>query len=607
MIKKSLLALIRSLRNEAGQTLVMAALVLVLLLGLVGFVVDTGHLYYSYQELMASTNAAAVAAANGLDTSYAQAEYLGAEFSAAPATITSQYGYTGAADNAYSNLNVTNLTITPGCIGSTVPMAANVPCENITTGSGASSTANAIQISQTIKVQTYFAPFLGTPYVNLTARSSALMRGTPAPYNIALILDTTGSMNDSDATCGMTQLACATQGMLDFLSDINPCSRVGDCQGTASNTSNYTNAFDRVALFAFPNGQTGAIPNDYGCNSLPQDELNPVQGLYLNNYKNAVPYVFPSIGGAVGTTSYVYTYYTYSYNQYGQRVKTAHTTTYAVTSEVTNGLGDKNGFMTNYQQTGSTNLNTSSDLVMALGGGGCSGIQAPYIDGTYYASVIYQAQSALTAEQKAYPGSQNVMVLLGDGDENVSYDYTDEPGAQYDFNSMVYLTSQTDGLVPTGTDDYGNQVGTAPSASYNYYPSWNNDCGQAILAAEYAKEEGTKIYVVAYGSPTGGAFTYQDGCSTDTTGIPLGVDGYTGNSTPLTGQTSLGISPCQSLKDIATSDATFFSDSNITGTDTGCHGTTNASYGSLAKIFQVIAGQLDHSRLIPNGVFTPSA
>jgi hypothetical protein len=73
----------------------------------------------------------------------------------------------------------------------------------------------------------------------------------------------------------------------------------------------------------------------------------------------------------------------------------------------------------------------------------------------------------------------------------------------------------------------------------------------------------------------------------------------------LTG-TSQGITPCQSLQDIATSDSTFFSDSNITGTDTGCHGTTNSSYGSLARIFQAIAGQLDHSRLIPNGSFTPS-
>lgn len=596
MTRNLLNLLRRSLRDDAAQTLVMAALVLVLLLGLVGFVVDTGHLYYSYQQLQASTNASAMAAANGLATSYATAEYAAAEYSSA-SSFASQYGYSGTVHNAYANMTVTNFTVTPGCIGSAVPAAANIPCINITDGAGQATTANAIQVSQTIQVRTYFAPFLGIPYVNLTAKASALMRGSPAAYNIALVVDTTGSMNTIDSSCNNnTRLQCALNGIQTFLQDINPCG-FGGCQGAGSNTSNYTNSFDRVALFAFPNGQTNAIPNDYGCNGLPQDELNPQPGTSVSNYDNAVPYVFPPINGAFGTTTYVYTYYTYSYVNY-KKVATAHTTTYDVTSEVTNGLGDANGFMSNYQDGNS--LNTGSNLVMALGGKqNCPSIQAPYIDGTYYANSIYQAQAALAAEQAAYPGTQNVMIIIGDGDSNVSYDYVNQ------FNSMVYQASQTNGLVPTGKNSYGQNVGTPPSFSNNYYPSWNNDCGQAILAAAYAKEMGTTVYTVAYGSPTGGAFSSQNGCSTDTTGIPLGTDGFTNQSTGLTG-TSYNITPCQTLKDMASSDATFFSDFHQSGSDHGCVATTNINFQDLASIFTVIAGDLQHSRLIPNMEFTPS-
>ena len=604
MTRNLLNLLRRSLRDDAAQTLVMAALVLVLLLGLVGFVVDTGHLYYSYQELQASTNASAMAAANGLATSYASAQYNAAEYSSA-ASFASQYGYTGTVQNAYENMTVTNFTVTPGCIGSAVPAAANIPCINITDAAGQATTANAIQVSQTIQVRTYFAPFLGIPYVNLTAKASALMRGSPAAYNIALIVDTTGSMNTTDSSCNNnTRLQCALNGIQTFLQAINPCG-FGGCQGVGSNTSNYTNSFDRVALFAFPNGQTNAIPNDYGCNGLPQDELNPEPGINVSNYDNAVPYVFPPINGTFGTTQYNYTTRT-GWKYVNGRLQPVYTTkTYDVTSEVTNGLGDANGFMSNYQDGDS--LNTGSNLVMALGGKqNCPSIQAPYIDGTYYASTIYQAQSALSAEQAAYPGTQNVMIIIGDGDSNVSYDYLDASGSAYKFNSMVYQASQTNGLVPTGTNDYGQNVGTPPSASNNYYPSWNNDCGQAILAAAYAKDMGTTVYTVAYGSPTGGAFTSQNGCSTDTTGIALGTDGVTNQSTGLTGS-SYNITPCQTLKDMASSDATFFSDFHQSGSDHGCVATTNINFQDLASIFTVIAGDLQHSRLIPNMEFTPSS
>ena len=47
---------------------------------------------------------------------------------------------------------------------------------------------------------------------------------------------------------------------------------------------------------------------------------------------------------------------------------------------------------------------------------------------TYFASSIYEAQAALTAEQAARPGSKNAIIFLSDGQANASY-YTEKSRA----------------------------------------------------------------------------------------------------------------------------------------------------------------------------------
>ena len=81
------------------------------------------------------------------------------------------------------------------------------------------------------------------------------------------------------------------------------------------------------------------------------------------------------------------------------------------------------GFLSDYRLAdSSTSLNSASPLVMAAGAvNGCNGMEPSNWDGdigTYYAGAIYAAQAALTYEQTQFPGSENVMIILGDGNSD---------------------------------------------------------------------------------------------------------------------------------------------------------------------------------------------
>ena len=95
-------------------------------------------------------------------------------------------------------------------------------------------------------------------------------------------------------------------------------------------------------------------------------------------------------------------------------------------------------FLSDYYDPASGNtggLNSSSNLVKAVGYGSTSGCltytfgisgtgSGSGFGNTYFASSIYEAQAALTAEQTARPGSKNAIIFLSDGQANASY-YTE--------------------------------------------------------------------------------------------------------------------------------------------------------------------------------------
>jgi len=498
----------RALEDERGQVLPMMAVLMLGLLGMGAVVIDVGDVYYSYNKLVISTNAAALAGAEGLPFNTSTTNQ-------ASINATNYSSQTGD-KNAYGNLNVTNVSVTLGCI--TTGVGASVPCVATGTSTGA-STANAIQVTQTAKVPTYFAAMFGTSSVTLTATASALMRGAvSSPYNVAIIVDTTSSMvNNNDTNCGnVSRLQCALNGVQTFLQELSPCAATGCGSLTGQN---YANQVDRISLFSFANFTTTTAPHQYNCNN-----------------SNATPevYTFPAIGASsLSTMPY-----------------TSGSTTVQITYQDTYGIGDTNGFVSDYRTSDSaTTLNSSSDLVEAVGGkSGCTAMAGPYGEGTYYAGVIYAAQAALTAEATKYPGTQNVMILVSDGAATSS-------------SSQMANQSQSNNTT------YANMNGAG------VYPSYNNECQQAVTAATYATNNGTTVYTVAYGSPS-------TGCTTDT-------GSYT--------------SPCYTMQQMASSSATFYSDDNQSGTTSNCP--AGKSVSSIGDIFTQIASNLTVARLIPNSIF----
>ena len=198
------------------------------------------------------------------------------------------------------------------------------------------------------------------------------------------------------------------------------------------------------------------------------------------------------------------------------------------------------GFSSDYRSSDSNKALTSgSSLVRAAGGkANCAGMQAIGGAGTYYAGVIYAAQAALVAQAGANPGTKNILILLSDGDASAP-------------------TKKMPGALTTGN-------GT--------YPSTINQCQQAVTAAQAATAAGTRVYTVAYGAN-------DSGCGTDVSG------------------NQPGITPCQTMEQIASVPQNFFSDAITQNGSSPCISAAQPT-SSLNQIFVKIAGTMTVGRLI---------
>lgn len=484
---------LRWLRGQEGQTLPWMALLLVVLIGMGGLTWDLGHAFYCYRELQASTDAAAMAGAYAMSLSTATT-------SSVQTAVSNFASGTGGA-NANSNLPNTTVTTTLKCLTSVANQG--ILCTASPTG------ANALQVTQTVKVPTYFIRVLSLIGINaaqnmtLKATSTAAMRGaTNAQYNVAIVIDTTASMgsNDTDASCNSTRIKCALQGVQTLLQTLSPC--------TPSSTSSSCTPFDQVSLFTFPNVQANTASKDTTCPT-----SNPT----------IVPYYTPTPGA------------TWS-------APTGASPNYQITS-----------YLSDYSSTNKAGgaMNTSSALTIATGGkSGCQGMQTPGGDGTYYAGVIYAAQSSLIAAQKANPGSLNALIILSDGDA--------------DSSKICKTWSSTN---PASCTAYAGNNG-------NVYGSAQDQCQQAITAAQYATNHGTTVYAIAYGAAS-------SGCASDTSG-PLA-----------------GLSPCTALQDMASAPGDFYSDATASQNKGQCTSASNPNL-TLNNIFKQVATSFTVARLIPN-------
>jgi Flp pilus assembly protein TadG len=487
-------------KDERGQVLPMVAILMVGFLGMCGIVIDTGRVYVGYRVLQSATDAAALAGAQSLPGN-----------SASTAATT----YSAVNGNLNANSGFANVTITTslGCLSAL--SAQGIACV-------APANANAIQVKETATVNMYFARIFGTSSVSMTATSTASMRGAiTTPYNVALVLDATSSMGNTDSgDCNASRMTCALQGVRTLLNDLSPCAASQTTCGTATNGA-VSNAVDNVSLFAFPNMTTTTVADEYDCSS-----SNPT----------TEPYTYPSpTASSLSTMPF-----------------TTGSTTYQMTYQIF-------GFQSDYRTSDTASaLNSASNTVKAVGGkSGCTGMSNPGGQGTYYAGALYAAQSALLAQQSANPGSQNVIILLSDGDASAS-------------SSQMTTKAQS---TPTGK----NSQATTWATNTGTYPSYVNECQQAVTAGAAIAATGTRVYSVAYGAAA------TSGCSTDT--------GTYKNK------------PCNAMKDIASSPAYFFSDYTASQNSGQCISASQPTT-SLNQIFTQIAGSFTAARLIPDSMFT---
>jgi hypothetical protein len=191
-------------------------------------------------------------------------------------------------------------------------------------------------------------------------------------------------------------------------------------------------------------------------------------------------------------------------------------------------------YASDYRTSDTTSeLNPDSDLVKAFGGAsGCPGMKAVGGESTYLAGAIYAAQASLIAERAARPGSRNVLIVIAAG----------------------YANATPRQMGPGATDS-----GT--------YPSWVNECRQAVAAARFAAAHGTRVYSVAYGAQS-------SGCGFD-------------SAAP-----EQDITPCQTMRGIASSPAYFFSDYTQSFTGSTCVSAAHRD-PNLIRIFTEIGKSIE--------------
>jgi Flp pilus assembly protein TadG len=438
-----------------------------------------------------------------------------------------QYSASSGDQNASSKLGTVTTTVNTLCLNLLMPKGE---------ACGSTSPSNAVRVANSTSVPTYFMKLFGVPTLTVGATATASIQGVANSWNVAIIVDGTQSMSNPDSNCGgLTEFQCALSSVQVFLGATNP--------GPNSNV--------RVSLFSFPNLSTSGFSDTSTCTST-----------FLNKQ-----YTLPS------TTATAYAPITYT-----------GSSAFAATYQL---AGWDSGYYSN-ATSGTGNLNTSDNLVKAIGvayntSTGAMGAKGclPNKGGesTYYASVLYAAQAALIQEQKLNSGSQNAIILLSDGEANA--DSSKFPAKT--------STASTGGLSVTaaGSSTYSKTATNLTGGAWGTYPDYNDECQQAIVAAQAATAAGTTVYAVAYGSEDTGCGA---GGGTDTQLYA------TGNNVPFT---LSSLTACVAMENMASNMSTFFSDPNQSGSDSSCTDSAHTTT-TLADIALAIASNFTTPRLLPN-------
>src|ERR1035441_2064611 len=162
--------------DERGQALPSVVLAMIGLLGMAGVTGRLARAYVVRMELQNATNAAALAAAGMV---------YNTSSSTNASTFANNYssGVIGN-KNFDSKLQVVHTSVSTKCLNTLMPNGSGCP--------GAPD--NAVVVTQSTSVPTFFMKLFGFNSVTVSATATSSMQGIAQPWNVAIIVDSTGSM-----------------------------------------------------------------------------------------------------------------------------------------------------------------------------------------------------------------------------------------------------------------------------------------------------------------------------------------------------------------------------------------------------------------------------
>ncbi|MCI0466712.1 MAG: hypothetical protein L0Y57_06865 [Beijerinckiaceae bacterium] len=221
-------------RDRRGSVGLMLAASAFAIFSLGGLITQEAMLFRVQRAVQASTNLAALAGAQDINC------------------CSSTPGKANTTAASYTALNPVS--------GQTLNMATGYPQLKCLTSTGVScagpDSANAIVVKQEAAVPLLFGSLFGKSSATVSATATASSSGGKA-LDVMLVLDTTASMNNTDANCSVSgsRLNCAASGARELLKKFQP-------------------SLANVGLMVFPGLKySDHVPRDYDCSNSPQPTI----------------------------------------------------------------------------------------------------------------------------------------------------------------------------------------------------------------------------------------------------------------------------------------------------------------------------------------------
>lgn len=569
-------------RDERGVSFVFAAFAITGIMFASGISVDLARYLVAKARLQASVQQAALAGATNF---YPYIDSTTQVAAAANAVLTA---------NAIPGLIKTNAaTVSFRCSAELKNNTLQyVKLKSATAGCVNVNNANVVRVVQTATVKLAFGGVMRINALGLSAQSEAMpygsltTSGVKKPVNVAIIVDTTGSMSTIDNNCKdangnkLSRLNCVKMGLSYLFNGL-------------------AGADAKLQLLTFPPIDSTARGGDVGeevCNPSGTVNITPNYGLY-----DGTPY---------GSNN----------EQYTVLPKTP-----ASGPPVAISTNDATNFMASVGQ-----MKSSSPFYKALGAyangdskpianPACSGLQNPGGVQTYYGDSLSWARNNLSFNNDGT--RQDVIVLLSDGQANSSALPPGKPDSS-NFKSNASAVSNVvknltlNGVTGGGSASLSNGVknATFTTPGTNSFPgpasngacatgatfcgkttntyitcsvdkngncsSYKNECKAAAQYADQLAEFNPKVNGQSLGTPMIYSYFYGDGSGTN----------------GCTTETDATYTSCYTMKKIASDTDKFFSVDSTCSGNNGQVVDISAAFGQL--VFD-LAGTSGRSRTVP--------